>query len=143
MNYLCSLKLIERLSRVESCNSLIWTILNNRKIFEEGLLRAMDDIAEQSKDNTSKMLAELLKSAILKPYREAYYWELAQGKVHKENVEKAVDFYFSDVCVSFRALPNLTDEEKDREIKVVKQHLSPIKQAVLNILEYNNIVIIR
>ena len=117
--------------------------MNNRKIFEEGLLRAMDDIAEQSKDNTSKMLAELLKSAILKPYREAYYWELAQGKVHKENVEKAVDFYFSDVCVSFRALPNLTDEEKDREIKVVKQHLSPIKQAVLNILEYNNIVIIR
>lgn len=117
--------------------------MNNRKIFEEGLLRAMDDLAEQSKDNTTKMLAELLKSALLKPYREAYYRELAQGKVHKENVEKAVDFYFSDVCVSFRALPNLTDEEKDREIKVAKQQLSSIKQAVLNILEKNDIVIIQ
>lgn len=62
--------------------------MDNRKVFEEGLLRAMDDIVEQSEDNTTKMLAELLKSAILKPYREAYYQELAQGKVHKENVGK-------------------------------------------------------
>ena len=30
-------------------------------------------------------------------------------------VEKAVDFYFSDICVSFRALPNLTDEDKGGE----------------------------
>ena len=36
------------------------------------------------------MLAELLKSAILKPYKTAYYRELAKGKVHNENVEKAV-----------------------------------------------------
>lgn len=57
----------------------------------------------------------LLKSAVLKPYRETYYQELAEGKLHKENVEKAVDFYFSDICVSFRVLPGLTDEEKDRE----------------------------
>lgn len=117
--------------------------MNNRKIFEEGLLRAMDGIAEQAGDNTAKMLAELLKSAILKPYREAYYRELAQGKVHKENVEKAVDFYFSDVCVSFWALPNLTDEEKDREIKVAKQHLFQIKQIVLKVLVNNSIVIIQ
>ena len=40
------------------------------------------------------MLAELLKSAILKPYKAAYYRELAKGKVHKENVEKAVDWRF-------------------------------------------------
>lgn len=117
--------------------------MDNRKVFEDGLLRAMDDIAEQARDNTAKMLAELLKSAVLKPYREAYYRELAQGKVHKENVEKAVDFYFSDVCVSFRALPNLADEEKDREIKVAKQHLNSIKQAILTVLANNNIVLIQ
>lgn len=111
-------------------------------MFEEALLRAMDELAEESKDNTTKMLAELLKSAILKPYKEAYYRELAEGRVHKENVEKAVDFYFSDICVSFRALPNLTDEEKDGEIKAAKHHLSAIKQAVLNVLANNNIVII-
>jgi hypothetical protein len=28
-------------------------------------------------DNTTKILADLLKSAILKPYKEAYYLELA------------------------------------------------------------------
>ena len=41
--------------------------------------------------------------------------------MYKENVEKAVDFYFSDIYVSFRALPSLIDEEKDREIKAAKQ----------------------
>jgi len=116
--------------------------MNNRKIFEEGLLRAMDALAEGSKDNTTKMLADLLKSAILKLYQEAYYQELAQGKAHKENVEKAVDFYFSDICVSFRALPNLTDDVKDKEIRTAKQHLSTLKQAVLNVLANNNIVIL-
>ena len=80
--------------------------MDNRKVFEEGLLRAMDAIAEQSRDNTTKMLADMMKSAILKPYKEAYYQELAQWKVHKENVEKVVDFYFSDICVSFRAFRN-------------------------------------
>jgi DNA-binding SARP family transcriptional activator len=117
--------------------------MNNRKIFEEGLLQAMDALAEESKDNTTKMLADLLKSDILKPYKEAYYQELAQGKVHKENVEKAVDFYFSEICASFRAFPNVTDEEKDKEIRVAKLHLSTLKQTVLNVLANNNIVIIQ
>ena len=116
--------------------------MDNRKVFEEGLLRAMDDIAEESEDNTTKMLADMMKSAILKPYKDTYYQELAQGKVHKENVDKAVDFYFSDICVSFRALPNLTDEEKDREINAAKHYLNTIKQFVLNVLANNNIVII-
>ena len=117
--------------------------MNNRKVFEEGLLRAMDELAEESKYNATKRLADLLKSAILKPYRETYYKELTQGKVHKENVEKAVDFYFSEICVSFRALPNLTDEEKDKEIMSAKQHLSSIKQMVLSFLSNNNILIIQ
>lgn len=95
--------------------------MNNRKIFEDGLLMSMDAIAEQSKDNTTKLLADLLKSDILKPYKNAYYQELAQGKVHKENVEKAVDFYFSEICVSFRALPNVTGVVKDKEIKITSR----------------------
>ncbi len=98
--------------------------MDNRKLFEESLL------------------AELLKSAILKPYKEAYYQELAQGIVHKENVEKAVDFYFSDISASFRLLPDLTDEVKDNEIRMVKQQLSSIKQGVLVILSNNSIMMI-
>ena len=116
--------------------------MDNRKVFEDGLLRAMDELAEESKDNTTKMLVELLKAAFLKPYKEAYYQELAQGTVHKENVEKAIDFYFSDICASFRALPNLNAEEKDKEINVAKLNLSSIKQVVLDILANNNVAII-
>lgn len=117
--------------------------MDNRKIFEEGLLQAMDTVAERAKDNTTKMLADLMKSAVLKPYREAYYQELAQGHVHKENVEKAVDFYFSDICASFRTLPNITDAVKDHEIGAVKQQLGSIKQLVLDILANNNIEILQ
>lgn len=65
--------------------------MNNRKLFESGLQRTMENIAEESRDNTTKMLAGLHKSVVLKPNREAYYQELAEGKVHKENVKKAVD----------------------------------------------------
>lgn len=35
----------------------------------------------------------------------------------------------------------MTDEERDREIKAAKQHLSDIKQVVLNFLANNSIVI--
>ena len=117
-------------------------VMDPRNLFEFVLLQVMDTIAEQAKDNTTKMLADLMKSAILKPYKEAYYQELSQGKVHKENVEKAIDFYFSDICVSLRKLPDLTDLEKDNEIMAAKQHLSEIKQFVLNALANNRIVII-
>ena len=60
---------------------------DNRKVFEDALLRAMDTMAGQAKDNTTKMLADLMKSAVLKPYQEAYYQELAQGSVHKDAVK--------------------------------------------------------
>ena len=39
------------------------------------------------------------------------------------------------------ALPILADEQKDREIKAGKRHRSPIKQAVLNVLDGNNMAI--
>ncbi len=61
--------------------------MDNRKVFEDALLRAMDTIAEQAKDNTAKMIADLMKSAVLKPYQEASYQELAQGSVHKDAVK--------------------------------------------------------
>lgn len=54
--------------------------MKNRIVFEDGLLRAMEDIEEQAEDDTTKMLSELLKSAILKPYKAAYYRELAKGR---------------------------------------------------------------
>lgn len=116
--------------------------MNNRKIFEEGLLKAMDVIASQSKDNITKLLADLLKSAILKPYKDAYYQELSQGRVHKENVEKAVDFYFCDICASFRQMPGIDNEVKERQINAAKSHLSAIKQYVLTVLYKNGIVIL-
>ena len=61
---------------------------------EEALLKAMDTLAEQSDDKMIKILADLFKSAILKKYKDAFDVEFSQGKVHKENVDKAVDFCY-------------------------------------------------
>lgn len=44
--------------------------------------------------------------------------------------------------MSFSAITDLTDEEKDREIKSARKHLSSIKKFVLNVLTNNHIVII-
>lgn len=45
--------------------------MNYCRVFESGWLQAIDDIAEESRDNTTKMLAVVLESAVLKPYRGA------------------------------------------------------------------------
>lgn len=41
-------------------------------------------------------------------------------KGRKGNDRKSIDFYISDIYVSFMVLPNLTDDGKDKEIKVAK-----------------------
>lgn len=117
--------------------------MNNIKVLEDSLLQAIDTVAEQSKDKATKILADLFKSAILKKYKDAFDEELPLGKVHKETVEKAVDFYFADACVSYRMLPALTDDEKERDIKIAKNNLGFIKQATYNILVSKNVEIIQ
>ena len=113
------------------------------KVLENSLLKAIDALSESSDDKTTKMLADLFKSSVLEKYKDAYHHEFLQGKVHKENVEKAVGFYFADICVTLRKLPGLTDEEKENEIKVGKSLLVEIKQTVYNILASNNIEVIQ
>ena len=116
--------------------------MGKNDILEESLLQAVDAMAEESDDRVTKILADLFKSAVLKKYKDAYHQELPQGKVHRKNVEKAVDFYFADMCASFRNLPNLSDEEKEKEIKKAKQHLGILKEKVLEFLHSKNVEVI-
>lgn len=114
----------------------------NTKILEESLLQAVDAVAEQSDDKVTKILADLFKSEVLKKYKAAFDDELKQGRIHKDNVDKAVEYCFSDICVSIRTAPGLNNDEIEKGIKVAKSQLGTIKQTVLNILVSKNIEII-
>ena len=69
----------------------------NNDILEESLLWAADAIKDQAKDQATKMIADLFKSAILKKYKDAFDEELAKGEVQKKNIEKSVEFCYTEI----------------------------------------------
>lgn len=109
---------------------------------EESCLMAADSISEQAKDQGTKTIMELFKSAILKKYKVAFDHEITLGKVHKKNVDKSIDFIFSDMCVTIRQLPKMSSDYKDQLILTAKQQLVPFKEMVIQMLVNKGIQII-
>ena len=116
--------------------------MTKREIIEENVLQAVDIMAEHSSDQTTKVIADLFKSMILKKYKTSFDQELAQKRVHKKNIDKAVDFCYSDVCVSIRQLPELDDIDKGKMIKEAQNVKGCIKKTVEDVLVANGIVIL-
>lgn len=104
------------------------------EILEESLLLATDAVKEEAKDQATKMLADLFKSAILKKYKEAFDEELTKGEVHQKNIDKSVDFCYTDICVTIRKCSTIQDDEKDDFIQKGKELLPTIKSVVTQIL---------
>lgn len=109
---------------------------------EEGLLLATDALKDQAKDQASKMLADLFRSAILKKYKDAFDEELSKGEVQKMNIDKSVEFCYADICVSIRQCSKMQDDEKENLIQKGKELLPTIKGVVTQILLDKNIRII-
>ena len=108
--------------------------MSNRELIEEPLLRAADALLEQAQDQATKIIAELFKSAVLKPYLHDFRQELSEGAVHRKTMDKAIDYCSSDICASIRQLPKLTDAQKEDIIQHVKRMKGSIKETVENIL---------
>ena len=108
--------------------------MTNQEILEEALLQAADLTSEQSKDQTTKMIADLFKSAVLKKYKDAYDQELIQGAVHRKNIDKAVEFCYSDISFSIRRMSQISDDEKERLIQEGKLVKNLVKVSVERIL---------
>lgn len=111
-------------------------------ILEESVLAAADKIAEDAKDQGTKTLVNLFKSAVLKKYKDVYDEELSKGEVHKKNVDKAVDFCYEDLCVVIRRCSEWTDEEKDQLIREGKMMKEKVKDTVFQILANNGIKVV-
>lgn len=112
------------------------------EILEESVLAAADSIAEDAKDQGTKTLVNLFKSAVLKKYKDVFDEELSLGEVHKKNVDKAVDFCYEDLCVVIRRCPEWTDEEKDQLIREGKMMKEKVKDTVFQILVNNGIKVV-
>ena len=109
---------------------------------EESCLMVADSISEQAMDQGTKTIMDLFKSAILKKYQIAFDHEIKQGEVHKKNVDKTIDFLFSDMCVTIRQLPKMSSDNKDQLIQTAKRQLAPIKETVFQILVNKGVQII-
>ena len=99
----------------------------NNDIFEESLLLAIDAVKEQAKDQATKMLADLFKSAILKKYKDAFDEELTKSEVQKQNIDKSVEFCYTEICVAIRQCSAMQDGEKEDFIQKGKELLPTIK----------------
>lgn len=124
----------EQSKGIKPVNSDVLRMNKNNEILEENLLMAVDAVKEQAKDQGTKMIADLFKSAILKKYKDVFDEELNNGEVHLKNVDKAVEFCYSDICVSIRQCPMMQNDEKDDLIQKGKELLPTIKGVVTQIL---------
>lgn len=113
-------------------------------VFEDKVIKAVDLVAEQSDDKTTKLLVDLFKSAILKKYKDAYDTELALGHVSKEHLDKAVDYCFSEACFAYRQMPmaGISDDTKENEIRNMKPLLDSVKEMIKILLENNGVEVV-
>ena len=75
------------------------------KKLEDALLKATDLLIEKTKSQGEKMIFELFKSAILKKYKDLFDKELSEGIVHKVTIDDAVEYCYTDICVSICQTP--------------------------------------
>lgn len=107
--------------------------MNNTKYkqLEDAILKETDLLIEKAKSQGEKMVFELFKSAILKKYKDLFDKELLEGTVHKETIDEAVEYCYTDICVSIRQIPKMNETEKEHLIQLGKQ----AKEAVEPIIE--------
>ena len=101
------------------------------KQLEDAILKETDLLIEKAKSQGEKMVFEFFKSAILKKYKDLFDKELLEGTVHKETIDEAVEYCYTDICVSIRQIPKMNETEKEHLIQLGKQ----AKEAVEPIIE--------
>ena len=118
--------------------------ITNRKKIENLLLQEMDFAVEQNGDKVTKILVDLFKTMMLERYKVAFQEEIKQGLVHKENIDKFVDYCFYETCVVYRKMPisGLSEEAKEGEINKVKNMLETIKLFVRKGIENSGVIVV-
>lgn len=104
------------------------------KQLEEALLKETDLLIEKVKSQGEKMVFELFKSAILKKYKDLFDKELSEGIVHKETIDDAVEYCYTDICISIRRIPKMGETEKEHLIQLGKKAKETVKPIIEQLL---------
>lgn len=106
--------------------------MNNTKYkqLEEAILKETDLMIEKAKSQGEKMVFELFKSAILKKYKDLFDKEFSEGTVHKKTIDDAVEYCYTDICVSIRQIPKMIETEKEHMIQLGKQAKETVKPII-------------
>lgn len=107
---------------------------NSSNVLEESVLRAVDQMAESSPTQVTKLIADLFKSSILKKYKAAFDQEVQEGIVYKEHLDKAIDFCFADACATLRLSRTIQIDELENEIKQTRLQLDTVKEITASFL---------
>ena len=105
--------------------------MNTRyKQIEKSLLREIDLLIEKAKNQEEKIVFELFKSALLKKHKDLFDKERSEGTVHKETIDDAVENCYTNICVSIRQIPNMSETEKEHLILVGKEAKENVKPII-------------
>lgn len=115
---------------------------NNYKWLEDSILKEIDLLIERAKSQGEKSVYNLFKSLVLKKYKDEFDKELTQGEVHRDNIYKAVDYCYSDICIYIRKQSTFSDDDKESLIREGKEILPTIKSTVIQLLVNNGIRIV-
>ena len=109
---------------------------------EDIVLKAVDEVAEQSGDKVTKMLVDLFKGSILKKYKTAFDKDLSEGCVRRNTLDKAVDYCFSDACFKYRGMPidGISDDAKEKDIASFKLRLGELKRLCWRLMESRSLL---
>ena len=116
--------------------------MTDKEIIEESLLLAADKISDEAKEQGTKAMAGLFKTALLKQYKAAFDQEVNRGEVHAKNIDKAVDFCYEDLCVSIRLTSEWSNDEKESLIKEGKKMTGAVRAIVCQILTDKGIKVV-
>lgn len=97
---------------------------------EKILLREIDVQIEKAKNQEEKIVFELFKSALLKKHKDLFDKERSEGTVHKETIDDAVENCYTNICVSIRQIPNMSETEKEHLILVGKEAKENVKPII-------------
>lgn len=109
------------------------------KQIEKSLLKEIDLMIERAKNQGEKSVFELFKSAILEKYKELFDKERSEGTVHKETIDDAVEYCYTNICVFIRQIPNMSETERERLILVGKEAKENVKPIIEHQLKEDGI----
>ena len=106
------------------------------------VLKAVDKLIHQAKEQGEKVIYELYRSLVLQKHKESFDKEIVHGEVKMETLSKCADFILTEFSIAVRMNKDLDDATKEDEIRHAHQILPEYKVSLIQFLNANGIKIV-